>query len=299
MASKAGKFRFKDGESFGDRIVRFCYETLQGGAIGEKQRPGVYRAIVSMGLDADGGAALATIKTSCAIFLRSVWGWCGDNAPRPWKPGWPMFGGWLGSRSKTHKAWVPYNGKNSPEPGDAFFIEVTGTNNNHVGVFLKEVLPGVWMTAEGGGGDGTECAFRIRILDDFDDSTIYDFDPKMKRTLKGWWKASLLGLPEEMPEPSSTPTNPARPTPAPFEWRTLRLATPRMTGPDVKAWQDVLIKDGYGALLGPRQADGEFGTKSENATKTWQRERAMPQTGVVDAAVRSMIGRPKPEGDQR
>src|SRR5690606_3616018 len=44
--------------------------------------------------------------------------------------------------------------------------------------------------------------------------------------------------------------------------------------------------------------DGDFGTVTHNATVSWQRERNLPATGVVDQATRISIGSaplPRPE----
>lgn len=89
-------------------------------------------------------------------------------------------------------------------------------------------------------------------------------------------------------EDDDEPTTPGKPTPVPFSWRTLRHG---MTGPDVKAWQDQLVRDGYS--VGPAGADGVFGTRTTSATRAWQRDRGLVADGVVGSKTRGMIGKPK------
>ena len=79
---------------------------------------------------------------------------------------------------------------------------------------------------------------------------------------------------------------PADPMEDPANWRDpLRLG---MKGPDVAAWQRVLIADGH--HLDPWRDDGDFGPATHNATAAWQRERQVPVTGEVGGATRAAIG---------
>lgn len=193
-------FLWQEQESPGLRIVRCCESVLANGPIGDKEQGGLYRYFVGCGDPkhaVKGGGDIGTIRTSCAVFAGAVLYWCGSpdrEILRPGVAGWPMFGGWLGSLSKRHPAWVHWTGAEQPEQGSLFFIEHPGTNNNHVGFLLRETEPGKWETAEGGGGDGTRCKISERVLTDFDNSTIYDFDPRLKRKLQGWFVPSRLGL---------------------------------------------------------------------------------------------------------
>lgn len=81
-------------------------------------------------------------------------------------------------------------------------------------------------------------------------------------------------------------TTPGTPTPQPFAWRTLRHG---MRGPDVKAWQELLVRDGYS--VGPAGSDGIFGTRTTSATRAWQRDRGLVADGVVGPKTRGMIGK--------
>jgi peptidoglycan hydrolase-like protein with peptidoglycan-binding domain len=69
--------------------------------------------------------------------------------------------------------------------------------------------------------------------------------------------------------------------------RLLKLTTPNMRGEDVKQWQSVLVSSGY-----PMAIDGIFGPKTSEATKDWQRKRALKADGIVGPATRAAIGRP-------
>lgn len=67
--------------------------------------------------------------------------------------------------------------------------------------------------------------------------------------------------------------------------RMLRLAEPRMTGSDVRALQEALVKEGY-AL----NCDGVFGENLEKALKSFQREFGLVDDGVAGTATHLMLG---------
>lgn len=67
--------------------------------------------------------------------------------------------------------------------------------------------------------------------------------------------------------------------------RTLRLTDPRMTGNDVRALQNALVKEGY-AL----NCDGVFGESVEKAVKSFQRDFGVVDDGIVGPATRLMLG---------
>lgn len=165
-----------------------------------------------------------------------------------------MFGGWLGDLSKTHVSWTRYVAGVSPRPGDVFFVELPKTNNNHVGVFLEEIAPGRWRTAEGGGsGDGgTRCAFGERTLGSRFDA--------WGRTLQGWWDAERLVL-------GAAPLMPELGPVLPSARRTLRRGS---QGEDVR-----LVQRAVGASV-----DGDFGPRTEAAVKAWQTRHGLVADGV-------------------
>src|SRR5262245_45540894 len=94
------------------------------------------------------------------------------------------------------------------------------------------------------------------------------------------WKQPGTAAAPPLSEPSDDVEDPAT-------WRILRRG---MQGADVAAWQRVLMRDGYD--LSPWNDDGAFGTMTHNATVSWQRERGLPGTGVVDAPTLASIGSP-------
>lgn len=75
--------------------------------------------------------------------------------------------------------------------------------------------------------------------------------------------------------------------PASASPRLLKLVTPNQRGEDVRAWQNVLVASGY-----PVTADGVFGPKTSEATKDWQRKRALTPDGVVGPRTLAAVGRP-------
>lgn len=56
----------------------------------------------------------------------------------------------------------------------------------------------------------------------------------------------------------------------------------------VYEWQKILIEDRYD--LFPWYDNGEFGESTYNATVSWQKERGLPGTGIVDDATIAKIG---------
>ncbi len=136
--------------------------------------------------------------------------------------------------------------------------------------------------------------------------------------IPGWTSYALTALvvrvdpagkrpsgPPEAPDPAAD-TDPAPPSkaapdtlPGPDSWRpVLRRG---MTGRDVMAWQHRLGSDGYGPGVRLSFAvvpDGDFGPKTEAATKAWQAARHLTPDGIVGPLTRSRIGAdamPEPE----
>ena len=93
------------------------------------------------------------------------------------------------------------------------------------------------------------------------------------------------GITELAPDTDPSPGSQPPPTLAADDWRTLRLG---MKGGDVKAWQGVLIVDGYD--LGSWADDGDFGKRTHNATVSWQGERGLVRDGIVGKATQAAIG---------
>jgi hypothetical protein len=159
-------FELKAGEAIGDRIVRCCSEALADGPMGQHQRHDFYREFISCRQEKSPQDAerLTGVKTSCAIFVIEVRHWCGANPTGPYRPGTGMFVS-MGNVSFSHPAFIPCNGTSRPNPGDYFYIASTRQNNDgHTGIFIEEISENEWRTAEGGGGDGTECRFTTRKI---------------------------------------------------------------------------------------------------------------------------------------
>ena len=72
--------------------------------------------------------------------------------------------------------------------------------------------------------------------------------------------------------------------PKPHTWNTLRRGS---RGPDVVAWQNILI--GAKKSLAPYGADGDFGGLTERKTKDWQKDHGLGQDGVVGPETRAAI----------
>lgn len=185
-------FQTTNFESFNGMVVRCCHEALDEGPMGDTLRGDFYRAYISCKTDpacydfAGHPLDIGKIHTSCAVFAGATWWWCGwrsKKAIRPGKSGWPMFGGWLGDLSMRHPSWVKWTGKEEPTMGSIFFVQSTANPNNcHVGIFVEDKGEGTWVTAEGGGGDGTKCHIG-------GERNLHKFD---YRPLRGWWDASLI-----------------------------------------------------------------------------------------------------------
>lgn len=184
-------FELEAGEGIRERIVRCCEEALAGGPLGQTERHDVYREFISCRQETTSDAAerLTGVKTSCAMFVRAVRHWCGAPAQGPYRPGTGMFTS-MGGVSFGHPSFVKNDGANVPQPGDYFYISSSqSSNDGHTGIFIEELSPGTWRTAEGGGGDGTLCRFTERTIA----GNRFGNDP---RTLWGWFDCTLVGIPE-------------------------------------------------------------------------------------------------------
>lgn len=76
--------------------------------------------------------------------------------------------------------------------------------------------------------------------------------------------------------------------PKPDTWNTLRRGS---KGPDVAAWQTILIADGYS--LDPYGPDGDFGGLTDRKTRLWQTSHGLVPDGVVGAQTRAELSYPE------
>lgn len=184
-------FDLRSGESISERIVRCCDEALAAGPMGQYQRHDFYRDFISCRQEQTStqAEALSSLRTSCAMFVRAVRHWCGASPSGPYVPGTGMFVS-MGKVGFNHPAFVPNDGVQTPTPGDYFYISSTRTSNDgHTGIFVEQLGPNDWRTAEGGGGDGTTCQFTTRQI----------VGSKFKndaRLLWGWFDCTKVGIPE-------------------------------------------------------------------------------------------------------
>lgn len=183
-------FQVQSGEAIGDRIVRCCEEALSDGPMGEHERHDFYRDFIACNqeISKEKADALTGVRTSCAMFVRAVRHWCGASPAGPYIPGTGMFKS-MGNVSFGHPAFVANDGSMKPNPGDNFYISSTKeSNDGHTGIFIEEISEGVWRTAEGGGGDGTQCRLGERTI-------VGNKFSNDARTLWGWFDCTKVGLP--------------------------------------------------------------------------------------------------------
>lgn len=251
--------------SFGERVAQVAASVLADGILSQSKRTAIYSAFIACG----GGERLETVKTSCAVFAGAVLHWAGRPAMLPRYPtsGATSISSWLAGLSFASRSWKKFGDAACvPQPGAIFYVQsASNPNNNHVGVLLREIIPGVWLTAEGGRGDGTECWFTVRR-----------WGPKWDaRELRGLW------LPEEMDRLGGPPA-PGAPPPQP------KPAFPIVRGDKRKAvvtqWQERLLARDPACL--PRfGADGGWGDETSAATAAVQKAANLAlRPDVCDAA---------------
>jgi hypothetical protein len=257
-----------------ERIIDACHAALDAGPLGDKLRGPEYRRLISCGFAPALVAPfttsdIGTIKTSCAVFARGILHAAGRPATRPGRVGQGIMGGWLEGLTTSHPAWewaIDAQGKSlgrKPPPGALFYRDYSRqfSGLGHVGFLLFETTPGKWYTAEGGGGDGTECRLSAEPKDFFAKDSL-------NRIPVGWWRPELLDgfvLVPESPAPQPEP-----PQDAPGH-RPVRLGDRDPQGSSdgpVRAWQRRLQNSGVPGTSLPRWgADGDFGNETLMATR--------------------------------
>lgn len=195
------------GEPAGIRIARCCEIALAAGPMGNHLRGEFYREFISCGFEPPLASKgdIGAIKTSCAVFARAVLHWSGRRALHPGKIGQGIFGGWLEGLDYRSPAWTFAEG-NAPVQGAIVYRDYNRqtTGMGHVQILVREVEPGAWITAEGGGGltadesapltmtqakatNGTVCRLSKRPKDVL-------LKDSLGRIAIGWWVPSRLEL---------------------------------------------------------------------------------------------------------
>jgi hypothetical protein len=152
-----------------ERIVAVIHRTLDPGPMGAWLRREYYKEFVSVDRPVDH----SKIKTSCAIFAHSVLHDAGRLDKKADTIGMPIFNGWLEGLTFSHPAWEDATdsktgARRKPPPGALFYraySKSSGGSESHVGFFVFETSPGMWITAEGGGSpDGVLDAALLKGL---------------------------------------------------------------------------------------------------------------------------------------
>jgi hypothetical protein len=237
---------------FGDRLVEVAVSALAAGRLGQTRRLDYYRNLIACGRAQD----LSSVRTSCGIFVRACMHWAGRIAPAGGVPGWPLVGApgasWLGL-TLSEPAWVPRGNLVEPMPGAVFWK----SSPDHVGIFLAPLGRDVWATAEGGGGDGTECAITWRHVG-------ADFPH-----LQGVWMPDRMTGIAAPPGPSGEP---------PMAVPALPMVRGAASAAAVLAWQKRMLARDPKALpvYGP---DSDWGKETAVATRVVQLLAGLPVNG--------------------
>lgn len=161
---------WQEGEPAGIRIARVCEIALSRGPMGNHVRGEFYRSFIACGftpaLDSPGD--IGTIKTSCAVFARAILHWSGRRASKPGHDGQGIFDGWLEGLDTRHPSWVWLDKLTlRPVAGAVIYRDYNRATSNlgHVQILVRELEPGLWITAEGGGGLTKEEAAQLSVSD--------------------------------------------------------------------------------------------------------------------------------------
>lgn len=227
---------------FGERLAQVAIGALADGKLSASTRLDFYRQFVACG----GSEVLIPIKgTTCAVFAGAVLHWAGRLARTPRYRSPTSITSWLNGLSGSSPAWASIgNPRCVPCVGAIFYVEADSNPlNNHVGVLVRELALGVWLTAEGGAGDGSECKFGCRRWGPTWDT----------RRLRGLW------LPDAMDHVGAPPAPPGLELPA-FP---IVKSDPRREA--VTRWQRRLLAR-FPKALPKYGADGGYGDETVVAT---------------------------------
>ncbi len=247
-----------------NKLADVAAAITRDGTIGNTNRGDEYEAFLHAAFGR--GAQLRRKRTSCAVFV----GTCRVHAGNKPKRKWPRLNGictWVGvGWFRRKREWIPYKPGLKFRRGDIPYwcggnrVTWYGARNGHVGVLL-EGEGYIWRTAEGGGGDGTDC----RQSDE-----PKDIRKHRGRPLRGVWREDLIaGLPGAGGE---------------YVAEEIRWGS---VGSRVAMWQIKLMRNGYALPLWG--ADGDFGAETDAATRKLQKDRDPPETGIVDKKTWELI----------
>ncbi len=194
-------FLWQLGEPPGIRIARCAELALAAGPMGCRLRGEFYREFIACGFDQD----LSGVRTSCAIFARAVLHWSGRRATREGKIGQGIMGGWLEGLTMSSPSWV-FATEGQPPQGAVVYRDYNRatTGLGHVQILVREVEPGRWLTAEGGGNLSPDELAKLSVDDaKVTSGTVCRLSVKPKDVLAkdslgriaiGWWTPDRLGL---------------------------------------------------------------------------------------------------------
>lgn len=140
----------------------------------------------------------------------------------------------------------------NPEPGDQIFFTYAPGEYSHTGI-VESVSNGTVTTIEGNSSD--QVARRQYTL--------------WSSNIAGYGRPRWELVSGAQPGPDPTPT--PSPSPGGFD----RILKKGMRGDDVRRMQEMLLKLGYGKLLEPDGADGDFGRNTYNAVVQFQTENGL------------------------
>lgn len=234
MALEFG-FNLLEEEPILARVVRCADMSLSMGPMGCGLNGDWYKSFINCQKNPAGRignqpvASIDRWATSCALYVRAVLYWCGKNTGIAVNASGIFT--YLGNVSYAHESWTKFTAKGAevpkPFPGAIFYVAShPQANDGHVGIFLRELEPGVWETAEGGGSaagglPGTTCRKSVREL-----KPGVRFDKW--RALLGWFDPSKMGLPVSPPRPTVFTLSAAEvdDDPTPVNWGTMELPPP-------------------------------------------------------------------------
>jgi hypothetical protein len=192
-------FAAKPGEPVAERWWRLFVELLAAGPISDRVRGERLRAFLNVVSSPVGwiqGKPVTDVSSwlsNCAMTMHAAQVWCGRQAMAAYVNGESIFS-YVELRQNDVR-WRKNDGTVRPLGPAIFYVGPSHTFRfDHVGAFGPESVQrppgsGWYVTAEGGGGDGTTIQYGSRSLSDTD---------AYGRAIAGWWEIEDL-LPDSAP----------------------------------------------------------------------------------------------------